>query len=159
MTKIEIMGGNLDLAIKELEINATKLIDFHSEDYYINYQVWEMDRPELEKLNNCDNDEWIMEYGWYRIGEARTGITKTFIVNGKEMLGVYEENNMYETSYTDDDEPYYLEPNEKVHEFKNIARYYFDYVGISTEYNFVYFTTALAKLNNMKLSEFVAKYF
>lgn len=159
MTKtIEIMGGNLDLAIEELGVNATRVLETSNEEqYWITYQVWELEESELKKLNT---EEWKSEYGWWRRGEAQNGINKKFIVNGKEMIGHYNEDSFYETGYDDEtDEEFKLKPDEKIHEFNNFGHYFDEYMGLSTEYNYVYFSTLFAKLNNMKLSEFIKTYY
>lgn len=159
MTKtIEIMGGNLDLAFKELGIEAVKLVEINNkEQYWTPFQVWELDKAELSKVNK---DNWKDEYGWYRIGETMDNTKKTFIVNGKEMIGHYNEDSYLEMDFDDEtDEEIVLPPHKVVHDFDNFGEYFTEYLGLSTEYNYVYFSTLFAKLNNMKLSEFVKTYY
>lgn len=156
---MEIMGGYLDEAIEELGIIAKKTAETSNDkDYYTNYQVWELEESELQKLNDTPESEWKDGYGWYRSGEARKTEAKNFIVNGIPMIGFYNADTYFEWDYDEDDNQIQVD-KDRIISFTNISNYYFEYLGISTEYNFVYFSTALAKLNNMKLSEFVDTYF
>ncbi len=59
---IEILGGDLDLAFKELNINAIKTYQGESKFYY-KFQVWELNEDDFEKLCSISENDWKYEWG------------------------------------------------------------------------------------------------
>lgn len=134
---VELMGGNLDKAFKELNINAKKLVETES-----NYQVWSMPDVEFEFLCNVSENDWKEDFGWWRSGKCIYEGTAyvEYIVNGEKMYG-------YET----EDEPIRTE-------FSSYTQWINEVMNLSTEKNVVIFAESLASDNDLKLSDFIAKY-
>jgi len=137
---IEIMGQKLDKAFEELRIVAKKVVETKEDKY----QVWEMSDQEFDKLLVVSDDQWEMDYGWWRSGRCiyEGSATKEYIVNGEKMMG-YENNK----------ELYYIKSKHD-----SFSDWLSDVMNLSTEKNLVVFAESLAADNGMKLSEFIAKY-
>ena len=148
---MEIMGQNLDLAFKELGINATKVHQTVNRDYEGEYQVWEVFGEDEEKLMNIKNEDWKDEYGWWRTGECMYGGSATveFTVNGHKMLG-YKPERVY---FDDEDEELYFQT-----EYNCYTDWLSGAFDLGNAKNTVIFATSLAKDNEMSLAEFMKTY-
>ena len=122
---IEILGGNgLENAFYALQIPAKNTYK-DSE-----YEVWELIEEDFENLCNVAEEEW-------------NDPIHTFLINGKAMLGWYDEYGLFDHI---DDEYFYL------------TDYLLKMFGISTEKNICSVSVGLAKLNNMTLSQLFEMY-
>lgn len=135
---IEILAGELDFAIQELQVNAVKTYDDGI------YQVWEMPNTEFQKLNI---NNWKDKYGWWRFstGSILEKPMKRFKINNHYIRAWDGDNRLKYESYTNrvyDDLYEYLEYEMCVGSLKNITALLVD----------------LAKYNNLTLAELLKKY-
>ena len=147
--KKQIMGQQLDKAMKELNIGAVKVFETSRTKFIAPYQVWEMDAEELDKLSEVKGDDWEDDYGWWRRGSSvfDDHTTQGFIINGHSIQA-------YETRELDEDEEEDLRDTEFLTLFD-----YFEYVlGATCSYNRVYVATSLAKANVISLAELLEVY-
>ena len=146
---MEIMGQNLDVAFKDLGIQATMTHKTPPQGYESELEVWEMSKSEFEKLCAIKEDEWKYDLSWFRSGECIYGGSATveYIVNGNTMLG-YEPEKPFDA---EDD-----------FAFKREHNCYTDWLSevmdLGTAKNVVIFATSLAKDNGLTLAEFMKKY-
>lgn len=137
---IEILGSKLDKAFEVFGINARKTYQDPE------YQVWEMDEKEYEKLNNVSDDDWKNDFGWWRKGNCIYEGTANadYVVNGLEMMG-----------YSRDDE------SKELHKggiYDNYTEWLSEVMDLGTIKNIAIFAISLAKDNNMTLAEFMYEY-
>ncbi len=148
---IEILGGNLDVAFKELNIDAIKTYEGNT---HLNSstQVWEVSDRDFERLCNIDEDDWEDEWGWWRssVGSNIRNPLTIFKIKGQELIA-WDGDNRIEEDKADD--KYLFE-----REYCNLLDYLCDEIGTSQPRNVCALTVDLAKINNMKLSELFIKY-
>lgn len=152
----QIIGANLDLAFTELKINATKVHETEKDWLGVALQVWEMEEKEYQKFGLIEEDDWKLEYGWWRnAGCNHTGKKHEFIVKGQRMIGFTEDDH-----YLHDREYYALEDGEELPqiEFVNLHEYFENYIGISKHENYTYFVHSLAEINGLTKAEIFKRY-
>lgn len=150
----EILGGDLDLAFKELNINAIKTYEgnTHLDDVT---QIWEVQNEDFEKLCNMSEDDWKYEWGWWRSAEGSNVCNplSTFIIN-KEKITAWDDDNRLEADKAEDEDDKYLFDRE----YSNLLEYFCDEIGASQPRNVCALAVDLANINNIKLSELFKKY-
>lgn len=145
---MEIIGKNLDRPMEVVGIGTEKTYEAKGESPL---QVWELTDEAYAKLNQLGEDQWEVDYGWWRTGGCiyEGKATVEFTVNGKTMMG-YAEGNY--AAYKEDGD---LEPDT---EFDSFTDWFYESMGLSKNTNLAIFAESLARDNNMKLSEFMTKY-
>ncbi len=150
----EILGGDLDLAFKELNINAIKTYEgnTHLDDVT---QIWEVQNEDSEKLCNMSEDDWKYEWGWWRSAEGSNMCNplEIFKVNGQEIIA-WDGNNRLEADKAEDEDDRYLFERE----YYNLLEYFCDEIGASQPRNVCALAVDLARINNIKMSELFQKY-
>ena len=146
----EILGGELDLAFKELRINAIKTYegDTHLDD---KTQIWELNEEDFIKLCEIKEEDWSDEWGWWRSAEGS---------NMCNPLSRFNINNHYIKAW---DGGARLDELDQVgwyqdRKYNNLLEYLCDEIGASTERNICAVAVDLAKINNIKMSELFKKY-
>lgn len=152
---IEILGGDLDLAIKELNVKAVKTATVTKK--IKKYQVWELDENNFEILCDVDENEWKDNWGWWRSanGAVISPIEKCTI-NGIEVFGYHNEalaelNEELQKEEAEEDWSYPYQIYTDLFEHFSEAR------GASQPRNVTALAIEMAKANNMKLSELMIK--
>lgn len=154
----QIIGQNLDLAFKELPVEAVKMYESKENEFGSKYQVWELTESEYEKLEQVNDDSWKVEYGWWRNGGTNMDGSETleFNINGNTMIGFKNEYSWYHSedylSELDEDE----EPS--LPSYSNFSDWFEEYMGLSKSENLTYFAHSLAKYNKMSKAEFLIKF-
>lgn len=88
MSNIEILcGGNIKSAFESIGINADKTYNAPKKEGYPNYQVYEISKQDLHKLE--DAEEWDDNWGWWKYSKRSNLGTpfEFFTVNGQFMIG------------------------------------------------------------------------
>lgn len=142
----EILAGDLDLAIKELGVIATKTYEgdtWHSDKT----QVWEMSKEEFEKLANVEDEAWKERWGWWRSAEGSNekGEISTFKIYNKDILAWESEDRT--KGFIDDEKDY-----------GDLLYYLSDEIGASQPKNICALAIDLAKMNNITMGELFTKY-
>ena len=139
---MEIIGSKLDLAFEELNIPATKTFNANDDSL----QVWEIDDSEFNKLLIVSDDDWKVEYGWWRTGRSiYEGTADTeYTVNGNKMSG-YTNDNVDEYSLDE-------------YNYDSYSDWLSNVMSLSTEKNISIHAYSLASDNNMTLTEFMKTY-
>jgi len=149
----EIIGSNLEQAMKDFKIKAKKTFESEKDGLDVSLQVWELDEENFHKLCIIQEKDWnSSEHGWWRysgcnynknkivLGIVKEKSIELFANEVEGSLGLLEDFNILEDS------------------FKNIKEYLSEYIGISKHENYTYFIHSLAELNEMSKSEFMRKY-
>ena len=146
---VQIIGQQLDKAMEELEVEATKVFETNRTRFVSPYQVWEMSSDELDKLSEVKEVDWKDDYGWWRHGSSvfDDHTTQEFIINGHSIQA-------YETRELDEEE----EEDLRDTEFSNLFDYFEFVLGATCSYNRVYVANSLAKSNNISVAELLEKY-
>ena len=141
MRTIEIMGEDLDLAFKELNVDANKT--YQSTD---GFQVWEINYNYLDHL---ENSEWKENYGWWRYGYCTLEGSETtaYMVNDKIMYGWLPSQS------ADEDIKFFTE-----NKYASYTDWLSEVFELGTDVNKVIFAKSLARENNMSLKEFISIY-
>lgn len=141
----EILGGQLDQAFVELNINAKKTYQTKQGNTDFE-QVWELSDEDYEKICNLTEDDWKYDWGWWR------GST------GSNMGGVdhrYNINNHYIKAWDGIKRERYDDIPRK---YRNLLEYFCEEIGASTEKNVTAVAVDLARQNNMTIGELFNKY-
>lgn len=139
---MEIIGAKLDLAFKELDIAATKTFNANDDSL----QVWEINDTDFNNLLVVSDDNWKVEYGWWRTGRSiYEGTADTeYTVNGNKMSG-YTNDNVDEYSLDE-------------YKYDSYTDWLSNVMSLSTEKNISIHAYSLASDNNMTLTEFMNTY-
>ncbi|MFS1518601.1 hypothetical protein V1503_19370 [Bacillus sp. SCS-151] len=149
----EILAIKIDLAISKLGINAEKT--YEGEDY----QVWEMDETEYQRLCDVAEADWKDEYGMWRssTGSTMGNDVTEYNINSQVMLAWDGEGRIQALKEvggnTNSDDYCYGD-----REYFSLLEYLCEEVGCSAPRNVVALAVDLAKYNNMKMSELFKKY-
>jgi hypothetical protein len=153
----EILEGNLNNAIEEINLTATKTYEgnTHLDE---KTQVWKMSDEEFEKLCSISEDEWKDDWGWWRSAKgANLGIvTNRYSINGHYITawdGSFRKEMMEENKNISPADRYYSK-----RKYDNLLRYFCDEIGASTEKNVCALATDLAMQNGISMSELLKKY-
>lgn len=145
---MEIIGKQLDKAMEELNIKATKTYQGTGESPF---QVWSVNDEDYNRLLAIGEDQWEHDFGWWRAGgcifEGQANVE--FAVNGEKMMG-YNEGSY--KSYEDYDD---MEPDT---DFNSFEEWFYESMGLGKETNMAIFAESLAKDNGLTLTEFMTKY-
>ena len=130
----EILGGDLELAFETLGVKAMKTFDGDQ------YQVWQLEDEEFEKLDSSDENIWIDDWGWWRHSEGSNmgSVNKRFSING-HWISAWGENS-YKNKYI------------SLIEYINLE------LNLSSETNLCHLSVDLAKQNGLTLGELFNKY-
>lgn len=112
------------------------------------YEVWELEDESLGKILGYQDDLWKPEWGWYRCADGCNVAhwpTATFMVNGKYMIGFYNENDDYWREKTD-------------RAYDSLTDYLCEVIGASTPKNVCALAVDIARLNEMTMAELFTKY-
>lgn len=144
----EIIGGKLDLAFKELDIEATKTYESATNEFGSRIQVWVLPDESYNKLINITEDDWEYNYGWFRLGGCNYegDILTNFMINGEEMIGFEVANHRF------------VDEELEVLEYDSFSDWFYDYMNLSKLENMAYFANSLAKYNQMSITEFFIKF-
>ena len=121
------------------------------------FDVWELEDAEFTRLCSLHESDWNGAFGWWRYAKGcniEHYPVHTFSVNGKEMLGWYDEDRLadYVSLLGFSEEDYFAEP------FQRLTAYLSAVIGVSTETNICAVSVGLARLNNITLSGLFEKY-
>lgn len=150
----EILGKKIDLAFKELGINAIKTYEEKIDSDY-KTQVWEVDDEDFEKLCNIEDDDWKSEWGWWRhcLGSNMNHPLSEFSINKHKIIAWDGTSRMEaengKTKMTNGGSP---------REYSSLLEYFCDEIGASQPRNVCALATDLARINNIKMSELFKKY-
>lgn len=119
-------------------------------------EVWALEDEDFQKLLTVGESDWPEFFGWWRSANGcniEHYPTHTFTVNGKEMVGWYDEQRL--DDYVDDEftEEYYF-----AEAYPSLTAYLSEVIGTSTEKNVCAVAVGLARLNNLALSELFEQY-
>lgn len=112
------------------------------------WEVWEITDESFERLIDIPDELWKQEWGWFRYAEGCNishWPVATFIVNGKYMLGFYNE--------FDD---FWKEKQERM--YASLCDYLSNVIGASTPKNVCALAVDIAKLNAMTMAELFTIY-
>lgn len=156
---IQILGNDLEQAIKDYDIKATLKYKTNRDDldrFDHRFEVWELTEEERIKIDSIDEDVWLeRDYGWYRFGERNTDPSGVpYIVNGHEMLG-YEPWVLDEEDEDEEVEDNTNEPEK----FKHFMQYLEEVENLSSDLNIAVTAITLARYNGLTLAEFMARYY
>ena len=157
---VEILGGNgLHKAFKELGIKAIRTYSGSEKPYY---EVWELSKDDLKKLEYTE--EWKDEWGWWRYAKGSNMGTPFdfFTVNGKELIAwdgfkredlrddwedePNEEKAAYHHSFKEYEETQYP------HVYDNLLTYMGEELGASVERNVCALAVDLARANGLTMA-------
>lgn len=152
---MQILANRLEEALKVF--NASAELVFQGEDY----EVWEIDQDNLDKLNSVDDAVWEAKTeAWFR---SSTGCVLDgeplyeFNVNGHKMRGWINTAEIKILNASDDSMSF------GVSDFTEAE--YFSFIDwlqtvwfVSVENNIAAFAVGLAKYNHMTLAEFMKTY-
>jgi hypothetical protein len=157
LNMVEILGGNLEKVLRELNIVAVKTYEgiTHLDN---RTQVWELDNEDFEKLCKVPDDEWKDDYGWFRHAEGSNMgvVNRRYNINNHYIIawdGAGREDHEEENKKLPVDDRY-IEPRK----YFDLFEYFCEEIGASTGKNVTALAIDLAKQNNMKLSELLIKY-
>jgi len=144
---VQIIGGQLELALKFYDIKADKKYESEPDILDISLQVWELSDEEFGKLTSIEDD-------WFEQSFAYT----SWWINGgcnhsKDQTAVTEINNNMLTVFTEE-----FSGEEIVWGYVNLNDYFESHLGISKYNNMAYYIHSLAELNNMTKADFMKKY-
>jgi hypothetical protein len=160
-----LCGGAIHKAFKELDIKATRTYKGSDKPYY---QVWELSKDDLRKLEYTE--EWKDEWGWWRYAKGSNMGTPFdfFTVNGKELIAwdgykredlvlewaeiSFEEKAKYNHSIRKYEEEVYPRA------YKSLLTYMCDEVGASVERNVCALAVDLARANGMTMAKLFETY-
>lgn len=163
----EILGGGaLHKAFREFGIEATRTYKGKEKPHY---QVWELSKDDLKKLEYAD--EWKDEWGWYRYAKGSNMGTPFdfFAVNGKELIAwenqYKREDLRYDWEDESDDEKaaYHYSFKEYVaahchNEYKTLLEYISDELHASNDTNICALAVDLARANGMSMAQLFKTY-
>lgn len=94
-----LAGAGIHKAFKELGIKATRTYKGTHEPFY---NVWELSKEDLKKLEYCP--EWNDEWGWFRYSKGgRFGSAcEILTVNGQMLIGWETKDSITEFDYLTD---------------------------------------------------------
>ncbi len=146
----EILGGELDKAFLELEINAKKTYEAKNIRYKYQevYQVWELSDKNFEKICDMKEEEWKDDWGWWRSAEGSNMCNpiSRFSINHR-YIKAWDGNCRLE--YGKD---YCLR------EYEYLTEYMCDEIGASMEKNICALAVDLARINGITMGELFRKY-
>jgi hypothetical protein len=153
----EILGGELDQAFIDLEINAKKTYEgsTHLDD---KTQVWELSNEDYDKICNLKEKDWQDNWGWWRGAEGSNmgSINRRYNINHHYIIawdGYSREEFEEENKQLPSDERWFRE-----RKYDNLLNYFCDEIGASTERNVCALAVDLAKQNNMTMGELFNKF-
>ena len=163
----EILGGGaLYKAFKELGIKATRTYKGSDKPYY---QVWELSKDDLKKLE-CVS-EWKDEWGWWRYAKGSNQGTPFdfFQVNGKELIAwenQYKRMDLrddWEEESDDEKAAYHYSFKEYVatlcpNEYKTLLEYMGEELQASNGTNVCALAVDLARANGMTMAKLFEVY-
>lgn len=151
---IEILGGNLDVAFNELNIDAIKTYEGNTHLDGIT-QVWELTQEDFEKLCNIGENDWNDDWGWWRsaVGSNMCNPLSTFKIKGQEIAAWDGDNRIEDDKAEDEDDRYLFE-----REYHNLLEYMCEEIGASQPRNVCALAVDLANINNIKVSNLFKKY-
>jgi hypothetical protein len=157
---IEILAGELDKAIEELQMNAKKTYEIQNKpwEYCETYQVWELSDEEFDKLCEIDEDDWKSEYGWWRgaKGSNLGGVSYRYNINNhyiKAWDGYSRINFMEENKNCKPEDKWFRD-----RKYKTLLQYFCEELGVSTERNVCAVAVDLAEQNGITMSELFKKF-
>lgn len=158
-------GGGLYKAFKELGIHAIRTYRGKEKPHY---EVWELFKDELKKLEYTT--EWKDEWGWWRYAKGSNQGTpfEFFTVNGRELIAWNglkredlrddwndepdEEKAAYHYSFKEYEETHYP------HVYDTLLTYMCKELGASVERNVCALAVDLARANGMTMAQLFATY-
>lgn len=152
----EILGGELDLAFKELEINAVKTYEGNTK-LDDKTQIWEVDEEGFERLCDMNDDDWKENWGWWRSAEGSNMCNELdeYIINNSKIIA-WDGNNRLafeeENEDGDEDDRWWFP-----RKYSNLLGYLSEEIGASQPRNVCALVVDLANINNIKISELFRK--
>lgn len=145
----EILGGQLDQAFIDLNINAKKTYQTKQDNTDFE-QVWELSDEDYEKLCNLTEENWKDNWGWWRGAKGsnmgsvnhRYNINHHFIEAWDGRGREHSKSDRYWAS----------------RKYHNLLEYFCGEIGASTEKNVTALAVDLAKQNNTTMAELFSKY-
>jgi hypothetical protein len=153
----EILGGELDQAIIDLNINAKKT--YQAKNNTTDFeQVWELSDEDYEKICNIKEEDWKDNWGWWRsaIGSNMGSVNHRYNINHhyiKAWDGIQRINFEEENKELFSNDKWFSE-----RKYNNLLNYFCDEIGASTEKNVCALAIDLAEQNNMTMGELFNKY-
>jgi hypothetical protein len=156
----EILGAELDLAFKELNINALKTYEIKNFpwEYSEVYQVWELSEEDFKRICEIPNNEWKDDWGWWRFVEGSNlgGVDSRYNINNHYIYawdGVSRINFEEENKNCKPEDRWFRD-----RKYKTLLNYFCEEIGASTERNVCAVAVDIAKQNGIKMSELFIKY-
>lgn len=130
----EILGGDLELAFETLGVKAIKTFDGGE------YQVWQLEDEEFEKLSLTDEWLWDSNWGWWRQSDGSNigQVNKRFSING-HWINAWSGDDLF-------------------NKYDNLIEYYNSELNLSSERNICALAVELANQNGLTLGELFTKY-
>ena len=137
---IEILGNDISKGLEAFGIEAKNTYKSKETELC----VWEMDSDNFERLDNISDDDWNMEYGWWRSARC--------LYEGSE-LKEYKVNGLVMNGYINEDCSIYYDDN-----FKSFTDWLISIFDLGSERNVAAFATSLAEDNEVTLAMFMKAY-
>ena len=146
----EILGGELDKAFEELNMNAKKTYESKNLHYEYQevYQVWELSDEDFEKICNMSEKDWKDNWGWWRSAEGSNMCSPIYRYNINHHYIKAWDGNTRERNSKD------CWPRE----YEYLTEYICDEIGASMEKNICALAVDLAKINGITMGELFRKY-
>lgn len=159
-------GGGLYKAFRELGIKATRTYKGNDKPYY---QVWELSKDDLKKLEVTF--DWKDEWGWWRYAKGSNMGTPFdfFVVNGKELIAwedTYKYQDLMDNWEDESDEEkeayhYSFKEYEQAmhpHKYDKLTTYMCDELGASQPRNVCALAVDLARANGLTMAKLFELY-
>jgi hypothetical protein len=153
----EILGGELDQAFIDLNINAKKT--YQAKDDTTDFgQVWELSDKDYEKICNIKEKDWKDNWGWWRGAEGSNmgSVSYRYNINHHYIIawdGYHREENERENKKLPLGDRWIDE-----RKYDSLLSYFCDEIGASNGKNVCALAIDLAEQNNMTMSELFNKF-
>lgn len=146
----EILGGELEVCFKELNICAVKTYEGEK------YQVWELQDNDFKKICDIEEKDWKDEWGWWRSsdGSNQGNVERRYNIHNHYIIawdGADRED--LESMDLDPDDRYFRE-----RKYADLLAYFSEEIGASQPRNVCALAVDLAAQNKMTMAELFRKY-
>ncbi len=145
---VEVLAESLEQAVIDLKLKAVKTFDSKE------YQVWEIEEDDFERICNIKENEWKKEWGMWRYAlgsNMACTIPKRYNINRKHIKAFDGMNRSDSDSGFDDG----YHPRR----YSDLLEYLSKEIGASQPRNVCAICVDLAKINGIKMSELFKKYY
>lgn len=145
---VEILAESLEQAVIDLKLKAVKTFDSKE------YQVWEIEEDDFERICSMKEKEWEYEWGMWRFAVGSNiscNPVHRYNINGK-YIRAYDGDRRTDV---EPDDIWWIPPRK----YTGLLEYISEEFGASQPRNVCAICVDLAKLNGIKMSELFKKYY